>query len=59
MLSTDFFFLPSERKDICQQNVDNEVSALAKLSTLMGVCIKYVELKENVRAFPRDKEKCP
>ena len=29
------------------------------LSTLMGVRIKQVGFRENVRAFPREKENCP
>ena len=31
MLSTEGFFLPSERKDLLQQKVNNEVSALATI----------------------------
>ena len=56
-------------------HVDNEVSASTRLtfyenlligqerecrlSVLTGVRIKRVQFRENVRAFPRDKEKCP
>ena len=54
-------------------HVDNEVSAFlresgnlligqereCRLSVLTGVRIKRVQFRENVRAFPRDKENCP
>ena len=55
--------------------VDNEVSTSTRLtffenlligqerecrlSVLTAVRIKRVQFRENVRAFPRDKEKCP
>ena len=65
-------FLPSKRRDLFY-NLLNEVSTLARLasyenfdrarnkcplSTLTGVRIKQVECRENVSAFPRDKENC-
>ena len=68
-----FFTFVKERP--IRVHFDNEVSALARLtfyenlligqeiacrlSVLTGVRIKRVESRENVRAFPRDKEKCP
>ena len=66
MMSTERF-LSSRRKGLLQHTVDNEVSAIARLTfsenLLIGqeisVRIKQVEFRENVRAFPRDKENCP
>ena len=49
-------FLPSKRKGFLQQTVDDELSAnKCLMSTLIGVHIKRFDLKEKVRAFPRDK----
>ena len=73
MLSNGGLFFPSKKKGLSQHTVDNEVSALSRLtfsesadwarkwsslSTLMGVRIKQVELRKPVRAFSTDKENC-
>ena len=66
MLSTDDgFFLPSKRKDLLQHIVDNEVSALARLTFYenlltgqeISVRINGLNLgKMQGVSFPRDKE---
>ena len=63
-------FLPSKRKGFLQHTVDDELSALARFAFyenlligrkqvsvvhIIGVHIKRFDLKEKVRAFPRDK----
>ena len=68
------FFFPLRRKGLLDHIVNNEMFALAMLtlyeklliaqikgplSALTGVRIKYVEFRENVRAFHKDKENCP
>ena len=73
MLSSEGF-LSSKRKGLLKHAVDNEVSALARLtffksvdwaeqvsplSVLTGVRFKWVEFRENVRTFARDKQYCP
>ena len=61
-------FLPSEKKGPLQHAVNDEVSAIARLTfytenLLIGqeisVRIKRVQFNENATAFPRDRENCP
>ena len=69
-----FCFFSLRRKGLLDHTVNNEMFALAMLtlyenlliaqikgplSALTGVRIKYVEFRENVRAFHKDKENCP
>ena len=70
-----FVFYICEGKPCYSTGFDNEVSASTRLtfhenlligqerecrlSVLTGVRIKRIQFRENVRAFPRDKEKRP
>ena len=59
-------FFPLERKGLLEHTVNNEVSTLVRLTfqenPLIGqetsVRLKWVEYRENVRAFLRDKGNC-
>ena len=63
MLSTEGFVYLQKVK-VCYDTVDDEVTALARLTFyenlfITGVRIRRVEFRENVWGFPRDKESCP
>ena len=74
MLSTEGFVYPQEVK-VCYDTVDNEMSALARLTFYENLFIgqetsvrcvyqrvsvsRRVEFRENVWGFARDKESCP